>query len=240
MTDLDNIETDPLSINAIINGSFVNSNAMHNGKGQLYSDEEVTQLPSIRHDHPHYLEWKFREHSTKRLLKLVQHAGTSPNILQVGCGIGWLAAKLASVTQGQVVGIDTNMRELMQAKRVFRGLRNLDFSASDISDGPLKDKQFDLIVFAAYIQFLPSLKAAIKNAIGHLTLMGQIHILDSPMNIGENIWSKQTNDNDQQVHHISELECFQYKIIYDPDAWNNKLFTKRDPYCHIVIKNYYH
>ena len=229
-----------MSINAIINRSFSKGDAMLNGKGMIYTDEEVAHLPSINSDHPHYYEWKVRERSGKRLLKQVQLTGTSLDILEVGCGKGWLTAKLANITSGKVTGIDINMRELLQARRVFAGLTNLEFIATDISDGLLPDKQFDIIVFAASIQKFSSLKAVIKNAMGHLTLMGQIHILDSPLYIGKNIPAKKQGVVDHHNHHIGDLESFQYKVIYNPYAWKNKLFAKRDPFCHIVIKNHYH
>jgi len=239
LSDLDIIETELLSIDAIINRSFAKGTAMLTGKGMIYTDEEVAHLPSIGSYHPHYKEWKRRERSTKRLLKLAQQAGAAANILQVGCGNGWLAAKLANATSGNVTGIDINMRDLRQAKRVFAGSANLDFFVADISEGILSDKQFDIIVFAASIQYCSSLKAVIKNAMEHLTLMGQIHILDSPLHAGKNIPAKIMDDTDQHIHHIAELESFQYKIIYDPAAWSNKLFVNRDPFRHIVIKNHY-
>jgi len=211
-----------------------------NGNGRVYSDHEVALLPSISNDHHYYDEWKAREHSTRRLLKQVQQVGSSVNILEVGCGNGWLAARLANITSGEVTGIDINLRELRQAKRVFAELNNLDFVATDISNGLLPDKQFDIIVFAASIQYFSSLRSVIKTAMNHLTLLGQIHILDSPVYKGENILDKKEAMGDHYIHHIAELESFQYKIIYDPGAWNNKLFAKRDPFCHIVIKNHYH
>jgi len=213
---------------------------MSNGNGRIYTDHEVTLLPFISSDHPYYAEWKVREHSTRRLLKQIQNVGSSVNILEVGCGNGWLAARLANITSGEVTGIDINMQELRQAKRVFAGLNNLDFVTTDISNGLLPDKQFDIIVFAASIQCFSSLRYLIKTAMKNLTLMGQIHILDSPILKGKNVPEKKETMADHYIHHIAGLESFQYKIIYDPAAWNNKLFAKRDPFCHIVIKNHYH
>ena len=240
MSDLDIIETELLSINAIINRSISKGVVVHNGKGSICSDEEVAHLPIISSDHPHYNEWKLREHSTKRLLKQLQKLGSSLNILVVGSGNRWLAAKLSNITSGEVMGIDINLREPLQAKPVIGSLRNPEFVATDISDGQFPDKQFDIIVFSASIQNFSSLKDLIKAAMEHLTLMGQIHILDSPLLTAKNIPAQKPQAPDHYIHCVNELESFQYKMIYDPNAWNNKLFAKRDPFVHIVIKNHYH
>ncbi len=219
LSNLDIIQNDLLSTNAILNKSFANSNAIAGGGGSMYTDEEVAHLPWISKDHARYNKWKKRERSMKRLIKLVQQAGSSLNILVAGCGNGWLAAKLATNTSGNVTGMDINLQYLQQAERVFAGLTNLEFVASNISDGLLPDQQFDIIVFAGSIEYFSPMKAVIKNALEHLTLMGQIHIMDSPL------------------PQVDELESFQYKIIYNPSSWVNKLFPGKDPFCHIVIKN---
>ena len=240
MTDLDIIQPELLSTNAITNRSISKGIVVHSGKGSIYTDAEVVALPSINNDHPRYREWKVRQRSTKRLLKQVQQVGSSVNILEVGCGNGWLAAKLAGVTSGNVTGIDVNMRELRQARRVFGSLTNLEFVATDILDRELLEKQFDIIVFAGSIQDFSSLKEVIISSLEHLTLKGQVHILNSPLFTRKNIHGEQQHADEDHIHRLCDLESFQYKMIYNPDAWHNKLFAKRDPFCHIVIKNHYH
>ena len=205
----------------------------------MYNDEEVARLPSIRKDHPDYHSWKIRERSTKRLVKHVQQFGSSLNILEVGCGNGWLAAKLAAVTTGEVTGMDINTRELLQAKRVFANVANLDFVAADITMD-LPDKQFDIIVFAASVHYFSSLKKLISTALGHLTLMGQIHILDSPFCMRKSTaFLQRSTIGEHYVHHIIDLESFQYRILHDPRAIVNRLFSKNDPFYHITIKHHY-
>lgn len=232
MHDLDFIEIDHLAINTIINKAFAKSNATLSGRQSMYSDEEVAHLPSTCKDHPFHKEWKIRERSLRRLTKHLQLAGSSLNILEVGCGNGWLAAKLAGITSGEVTGIDINSRELVQAGRVFVDVTNLEFVVKDISLGFLPDKKYDIIVFAASIQYFPSLKEIITNAIEHLTLKGQVHILDSSF--------YPVKADPYFMHHMHELEAFQFKIIYNPGNLVNKLLTPGDPFYHIVIKNRYH
>lgn len=213
---------------------------MLSSEEMIYSDEEVAQLPSISRKHPFYAKWKTRQHSTSRLIKQVQLNRYPLNILEVGCYNGWLAAKLANVTSGNVTGINCNTKELLQARRIFGTVTNLEFIATNILHASLRDKKFDFIVFASSIQFFPSLEDVIKNTMGHLTLKGQIHILDSPLYPANEFLKSHQDNINYYIHHLSDLEAFQHKIIYDPGAWNNKLFAKRDPCYHIVIKNPYH
>jgi ubiquinone/menaquinone biosynthesis C-methylase UbiE len=168
----------------------------------------------------------------RRLALQIQQVGSAINILEVGCGNGWLAAKLAGITSGEVIGVDIDKRELQQAKRVFASLPNLKFLPKDISGWMFPDKKFDIIVFAGSIQYLSSLKETIANALEHLTLMGQIHILDSAF---------YPRKSEQHFYHdINELESFQFKVLFNPDNWINRLVAPGDLFYHIVIKNRYH
>ena len=115
--------------------------------------------------HPHYKEWKIRKNSCNKLFRYIKRNGHICNILEVGCGNGWLAARLASVTKARVTGIDINTVELEQAKKVFCTKPNLKFIEGDIRSGILADEKFDLIVFAASIQYFKSLKEILNIAI---------------------------------------------------------------------------
>jgi ubiquinone/menaquinone biosynthesis C-methylase UbiE len=232
LSDLNIIEIDHLAVNVIINKVFANGTTMLSGGQRMYTDEEVAHLPCVSRNHPLHKEWKIRGRSFKRLTRQLQDTGSSLNILEVGCGNGWLAAKLAAITSGEVTGIGINMEELLQARRVFGSVPNLDFVAKDIFRNLLPDKRYDIIVFAASIQYFSSLKEIIGNAIEHLTLHGQIHILDS------SFYPVKTDHH--FTHHIHELESFQYKIIYDPAKLINRLFAGKNSFYHIVIKNRYH
>src|SRR4051812_13830112 len=86
--------------------------AVREKEGRVYSDEEVRNLPnSSRHSD----EWKIRKETAKKLRAYLK----GKNILEVGCGNGWLANYL------NATGIDINEFEVNQALRVFRGLRAL-------------------------------------------------------------------------------------------------------------------
>ena len=148
-------------------------------EGRIYAEIEIAELPVVAASHPHYKEWIIRKRSCNKLLRYIKRHGHICNILEVGCGNGWLSAQLSSVATASVTGIDINTVELEQARKVFRRIPNLKFTEGDIRSGILGDEKFDLIIFAASVQYFESLKEIIKTAIRYLTLQGEIHIIDS-------------------------------------------------------------
>ncbi len=221
-------------------------------EGRIYEDDEVARLPIINNTHRHYKEWNIRKHSCKALLSYIKQKGTFLSILEVGCGNGWLAAQLAKVIDAEVTGLDINSKELEQAKRVFFKTAGLNFIHGSLESDDLKDKKFDMIIFAASIQYFPSLKQIISLAIEHLTLQGEIHIMDSPFYQHQEIEAARQRTRayyssvgfeemaDHYHHHtINELETFQFKILHHPYSWKNKLLIKKNPFYWISIKNRY-
>ena len=221
-------------------------------EGRIYSEREIAELPEIAASHLHYKEWLIRKHSCNKLLRYIKRHGHICNILEVGCGNGWLAAQLASVTKASVTGIDINVVELQQARKVFRGIPNLTFAEGDIRSEILADEKFDLIVFAASIQYFESLGEILKIAIRYLTLQGEIHVIDShlyqPYEIALAKQRSQKYFTDIgfsemthfYFHHcIHEIESLRFSILYNPNSWINKLLFRRNPFHWLVIKNHY-
>jgi ubiquinone/menaquinone biosynthesis C-methylase UbiE len=219
---------------------------------RIYSDEEVSGLPLINNTHPHYKEWVIRKHSCRALLSYLKQKENVLTILEVGCGNGWMAAQLATAVNAEVTGLDINTTELEQAKRVFGRIPNLDFVKGSLQNDHEQGKKFDMIVFAASIQYFSSLKQIINTAVEHLTLLGEIHIMDSPFYQQHEIEAarQRTKEYYSSVgfagmekyyyrHTLSELESFQYKILQHPFSWKNKLSIKKNPFYWISIKNRY-
>jgi ubiquinone/menaquinone biosynthesis C-methylase UbiE len=247
----------------IINGYLLNENSLEENEfeklyiflrkkeGRVSTEKEIRKLPEVSKDHPHFQEWKIRKKSCDGLLKYVKQKGHICNILEIGCGNGWLSAKLSQATRGEVTGIDINRIELKQAKKVFASKRNLNFIAGDIRSGILRDKKFDLIVFAASIQYFKSLKEIINTSLQYLTLQGEIHILDSHFYLPEKIFParQRTKKYFAEIglpemshyyfhHSIRELQSFNYKILYNPHSWLNKISFRKPPFHWIIIKNH--
>jgi ubiquinone/menaquinone biosynthesis C-methylase UbiE len=219
---------------------------------RIYTDEAVANLPSVSAGHLHHREWYIRKNSQKALVSYIKQKKTFANILEVGCGNGWLSASVAKSTKAQVTGLDINSYELEQAKRVFKDIPNLSFLNGSLQSKYLKDEKFDMIIFAASIQYFPSLKQVIEIAIEHLTLQGEVHIMDSPFYQKEETAAARQRTSeyfkaigfaamaDHYYHHnLPELENFCYKILHHPNSWKNKLSVKKNPFYWISIKNRY-
>jgi ubiquinone/menaquinone biosynthesis C-methylase UbiE len=222
--------------------------ASRKSENRVYTDEQVSQLPFIGPKHIHYDEWQARKRSCDRLKNYLENKYKSLSILEVGCGNGWLSARLSALKSSKVTGMDINNTELTQARRVFSGLSNLYFKEGGIIDIPL-DKKFNVIVFAASIQYFQSFERIIRDALTLLTDSGEIHILDS------NFYHPNELESAKQrslayyhskgfgemarfyFHHsYDSLKNFNHKVIFNPYNLKNKIFRKNDPFPWICIK----
>jgi 2-polyprenyl-3-methyl-5-hydroxy-6-metoxy-1,4-benzoquinol methylase len=216
---------------------------------RIYTNEQIAKLPDIDPKHIHYNEWSIRKKSSEQLIKFLEKKKQKLNILEAGCGNGWLSAKLATLKNTTVTGIDVNRIELMQAVTTFEKINNLNFIYGNISDCELNPHSFNVIVFAASLQYFSSLNAIITKALSLLTVDGEIHIIDTPFyNRSEIIHAaKRTKDYYTSIgfeemskyyfHHcISDLCHFNYKIIYDPNSIFNKLKKAHQPFYYVIIK----
>jgi SAM-dependent methyltransferase len=225
--------------------------AVRQKEKRIYTDEEVLQLPDVTKDHPHYLEWKMRKESCNRLKHHFEKRLSSLKILEVGCGNGWLARQLAEIPGSKVTGIDVNFAELQQAVRVFNYIPNLQFISGGSNAKELEDAQYDFIVFAASIQYFPSLEILINTALRKLKPKGEIHILDSPFyETGElNAAKKRTEGyftnlgfpemTAHYFHHtMAELDSFPNKILYRPSFINHRILNNKNPFPWFCLKKY--
>ena len=219
-------------------------------EGRLFDSREIAELPSVPRSHAYYKEWKVRRHSCNRLLHYIKSHGHACNILDIGCGNGWLSAKLSQVACESVTGLDINNVEIEQARKVFRKIQTLKFIPGDIRSGILRDKKFDVIVFAASIQYFQSLQEIVEIALDHLTLQGEIHILDSHLYRANEVESAQLRSlkyfteigfremADLYFHHtLDELKAFSFSVLHNPASWRNRLMPNSNPFHWIVIKN---
>ncbi|MEO6682001.1 MAG: class I SAM-dependent methyltransferase [Ginsengibacter sp.] len=221
-------------------------------EGRILREEEILRLPEVDKSNPLYKEWKIRKRSSRKLLNYIQKNPRFSDVLEVGCGNGWFTSLLADSAKGKVWGIDINRKELKQARKLFlKKQGNVRFLYGDIRSGFLAENKFDLIVFAASIQYFKSVKEIIHEALQHLTLQGEIHIIDSAfyspkeINFAKMRSEKYFTDlgfpsmSRFYFHHgIQEIKSFNYSVLYDPHTWINRAFQKT-PFYLIVIKNHY-
>lgn len=234
------------------NGLVQCSDRLNQKEGRIYTDAELMGLPEISKTHPLYKEWQCRKKTYKKLQELLQRRNDEPAILEIGCGNGWLSAKLAGCTSSTVTGIDIDETAIEQAQRVFQHIPNLEFKICDLSNECLQDKIFDVIVFAASIQYFASVKKTITEVLQYLSLQGEIHIMDtffyrqhqiSGARQLANAYYKtagvEAMSNFYFHHSIDDLKKFNHTLLYDPTSFFNRLGGSAIPYHHIVIKNRY-
>ncbi len=219
---------------------------------RIYSDEELLQLPVIARKHPHYPEWQVRKRSADKLLERLLQKQKPLHLLEVGCGNGWLSKQLVAIHGSKVIGSDVNFTELQQAARVFSHIPNLHFIYGDIRSGLFGEMEFDCIVFAACIQYFPSLPEIIPQALSLLKWGGEIHILDSPFYKKAEIPAARQRTADyykkaglpemtpHYFHHSREdLAIIDHELLYDPSSLQHFFSKKKNPFPWICIKRRY-
>ena len=218
-------------------------------ENKTYTDEELSLLPDIAEEHPHHREWLIRQRSCRRLIRYLTFSKKEVSILEIGCGNGWLSSQLAMVSGSRVIGLDLNFTGLQQAARVFRYQPNLKFMYGDFRSDILHELSFDIIIFAASIQYFPSLKEVLDSALRQLNKNGEVHILDTQwFRPRELTAARQTTtayytslglpEMTKHVSHpcIRDLKGFKYSYLYHPHSFWNRLFDKRKGYPWICIR----
>jgi len=226
-----------------------NYHNMRLSEQRIYTNEQIAKLPDIDPNHLHYNEWNIRKKSAEQLITSLEKKKKKLNILEVGCGNGWLSAKLANIKNATVTGVDVNRIELMQAVTIFEKINNLKFIYGNISDYELKPHSFDIIVFAASLQYFSSLDAIIGKALSLLKVDGEIHIIDTSfynkneiINAAKRTKNYYTSIGFEEMskyyfhHSISDLYLFNYQILYNPNSIFNKFKKTRQPFYYIIIQ----
>jgi ubiquinone/menaquinone biosynthesis C-methylase UbiE len=216
---------------------------------RIYADEEVLHLPSVDASNIHFNEWQMRKRSAARLIDYLRNKEGPLKILEVGCGNGWLSAMLAEIKYATVTGIDINRQELEQAKRVFAYRRHLSFEQSELGKMPQYNK-YDVIVFAASIQYFISFEQLMEQAFSVLRPQGEIHILDTHFYRQKEMQAARMRtviyyrSMGQEAlaefyfhHSVDSLKKFSHEYLFNPHSLKNRLAGNKDPFPWIRITN---
>jgi ubiquinone/menaquinone biosynthesis C-methylase UbiE len=221
-------------------------------ENRLYADDELIKLPDLPMEHPHYKEWQARKRIVGRLYRYLAARRRSLDILEVGCGNGWLARQMAEIPGAKVIGLDINFTELQQAARVFSDDPNLSFVHGDIRTGLLEGRRFDSIIFAASIEYFPSLKKIMHLCLSYLKPGGEIHLIDTRFyKPAEMERAKKATLSyyssfgypemaDYHYHYgLQDLKSFYYTILHNPYSLRNRFVKNKNTSHWICIGNKY-
>jgi SAM-dependent methyltransferase len=217
-------------------------------EGRLYSDEMATRLPDVAPDHPLGMEWRARRSSAARLIAYLEHLSKPIQVLDLGCGNGWLSNLMAR-SGTLVAGVDRNEPELAQASRIFSRNRNVVWVHADIFRPPFGSGAFDVIVVASAIQYFVDLREMIDAAKSVLRPQGEIHILDSPFYSSEQ-WPAARErsrryyerlgvpEMQEHYHHhsLAALEAYNPETLYTPSPQSNSQDYEDSPFLWIRLR----
>lgn len=219
------------------------------------TDEELKRLPDTPSSHPHHKEWVIRKQSAHKLTRYLRKKDKPLRILEAGCGNGWLAHQLSYIPGSTVTGTDINTTELQQARRVFGQRTNLAFTEGDIRQGILKKTRYDIVLFAASIQYFPWMGEIIHTAFELTAPGGEVHILDSPLYFANEVKAARERSatyfeqmgfpemSNHYFHHTrDELLQFNFSLLHNPYAWQRQLLPAfitgtKNPFPWICITN---
>lgn len=217
--------------------------AVREKEQRIYSDEIVAQLPTLSPTHRYYNEWAKRKKSHNKLVEYIGKKGAGLSILEVGCGNGWLSNSIATLANAKVLGIDLNKTEVEQAERVFKKNKNAIFLYSDIYSLKNRNQKFDLIIFAASIQYFHSLTEVFDAAKELLNPLGEIHVLDSPFYTQNELQEAANRTKEYYLnlgfpemashyyqHTFSEIKNLGFKPLYSPKSLFTIFDRDRNPF----------
>lgn len=209
----------------------------HSRANRIVSDAELRELPNTFFYTMHRQQWAIRANLSEKLISYLSKGKTEPKIMDLGCGNGWLSAKMAEIKDSQVVGVDINMTELEQAAKVFPH-KNLEFYFGDIFEDIFPKKEFDYIILFETICYFHKLDKLINRCREYLKDEGEIHILESPFFQEKEIEEAQKDmavyyeelraEEMIEYHHFHErqvLHNYDFSILYKP-SWLKSVFNK--------------
>lgn len=208
-------------------------------ESRTYSDAELVRLPIVSNKHPHRKEWAIRGRTARRMQEYLASKPKGWKMLDLGCGNGWMSAKMAESGLGFVLGMDLGRRELEQAARVFQDRSNLAFLRGDVFSDRLLPAHWDFVVIAAAFQYFPDPVVAVQRFLELLKPGGELHILDTPFYTAEGKQQAAARSLEYytrmgypalaahyHAHSLDDLNQFSPNIPYDPASFLQRIMRK--------------
>ena len=104
--------------------------------------------------------------------------GAADNVLDVGCGAGWLSRRLAKlVPQGRVVGMDVSDEMIRHARRASVDFENVMFVTGEVQEIPWEPNFFSHAISVESSYYWPDPAAGIREILRVLKAGGSAWIL---------------------------------------------------------------
>lgn len=108
----------------------------------------------------------------------MMHFAPDENILDVGCGGGWLVRELASrVPEGRVLGMDVSDEMIDRARHASSSVRNAEFLIGSVDAIPRDSNSFDKVISVESSYYWPDPLAGLREIFRVLRPRGSAWIL---------------------------------------------------------------
>lgn len=201
---------------------------VRSSEGRIVNDEVLHTLPQMPESDRYASEWELRSNSLERFIRYLKkkYGNSSLNILDVGCGNGWMTRCLSEAGH-TVTGVDLNIDELEQAESVFHSNNHLVWVYADVMKDEIPGTPFDIILLSASCQYFSSIGGLTARLKRMLSSKGEIHLLDSIFYKNAQVYDAKARSVDYYsrlgfpdmaryyFHHtIEELKSYGYKKLY--------------------------
>lgn len=221
-------------------------------EGRILAPELVRRLPAIGPDHPHALEWRMRADSVSRLERWIGGSGIRGPVMDLGCGPGWMTARLARRFCG-AVGVDVVRSELERGAEAFAEVKGLELVVADVFEDVFPEAPFGLVVAASCAQYFPSLHDLLVRLLKLVRTDGAVVVLDTPFYRADEVEAARDRTRGHYrdlgvpeaasgYHHhtLESVRDLRPDVVYDPRRpWNRTLrrFQRgRSPFPIVVFR----
>ncbi|MFT3739397.1 MAG: 1-acyl-sn-glycerol-3-phosphate acyltransferase [Breznakibacter sp.] len=159
------------------------------------------------------------------------------NIVDVGCGFGFLSYMLWLVSRGrQVTGIDYDEEKISVAANLPAKGNGISFKAMDIAREDLPEG--DVFIFNDVLHYLPEARQAeiVERCMGALPVNGMIIIRDADSDMKKRTF--RTKLTEFQSTKIFKFNKADYKLTFVPGRLIKDLAARKGLSCEVVDKSY--
>ena len=149
-------------------------------EGRKLDVEAIRRLPYPDQGDPDAKLWRQRAATSSWVVRHLQERRVR-RVLDLGCGYGWLSARIAREGGMDVTAFDASAIELERAREAFGSIPRIEWTCGDLFDASWSPTPFDAVVACGSIQYFPDLDALFARLSTLLEPSGEILVFDSPL-----------------------------------------------------------